>query len=579
MKKLLPYLSPYKKECIISPLFKLLEAGFDLLVPFVVKNMIDEGIRLGIVENDRSLIWMSCGLLVILALVGLACSFTAQFFAAKAAVGFSSDLRSALFSHIQGFTYEQTDKIGTSTLITRLTADINQIQSGVNLTLRLLLRSPIIVFGSMLMAFVVSPENAWIFVIVIPLLAVIVFAVMMACVPLYKKVQQNLDRVTTVTRENLNGVRVIRAFRKESEEIDRFNSANTDHNYIQNHVGKISALLNPITLLVVNGGLIVLLLTGAIRVEDGGLTKGELFALTNYLSQILVELVKFANTIISLNKALACASRVEVILSSPTGMEIRESTTNTPSEYAIELRDAELTYVGNAEPSLSGINLCVEHGKTVGIIGSTGSGKTSLINLIARFYDVTNGSVLIDGKDVRQMDPTRLHERIAIVPQKSVLFQGTVRSNLLWGNENASDEELWAALDAAQAKEFVAAKEGGLDTPVEAGGRNFSGGQRQRLAIARALVRGADILILDDASSALDYATDAALRRAIRSLPNHPAVLIVSQRTASIRHADQILVLEDGESVGLGTHDELLLSCPVYKEIHESQFQKGGEGA
>ena len=579
MKKLLPYLSPYKKECIISPLFKLLEAGFDLLVPFVVKNMIDEGIRLGIVEEDRSLIWMSCGLLVILALVGLACSFTAQFFAAKAAVGFSSDLRSALFSHIQGFTYEQTDKIGTSTLITRLTADINQIQSGVNLTLRLLLRSPIIVFGSMLMAFVVSPENAWIFVIVIPLLAVIVFAVMMACVPLYKKVQQNLDRVTTVTRENLNGVRVIRAFRKESEEIDRFNSANTDHNYIQNHVGKISALLNPITLLVVNGGLIVLLLTGAIRVEDGGLTKGELFALTNYLSQILVELVKFANTIISLNKALACASRVEMILSSPTGMEIRESTTATPSDYAIELRDAELTYVGNAEPSLSGINLCVEHGKTVGIIGSTGSGKTSLVNLIARFYDVTNGSVLIDGKDVRQMDPTRLHERIAIVPQKSVLFQGTVRSNLLWGNENASDEELWAALDAAQAKEFVAAKEGGLDAPVEAGGRNFSGGQRQRLAIARALVRGADILILDDASSALDYATDAALRRAIRVLPNHPAVLIVSQRTASIRHADQILVLEDGESVGLGKHDELLLTCPVYREIHESQFQKGGEGA
>ncbi len=580
MKKLLPYLSPYKKECVISPLFKLLEAGFDLLVPFVVKNMIDEGIRLGIVDNDRSLIWTSCGLLVLLALVGLACSFTAQFFAAKAAVGFSSDLRSALFSHIQGFTYEQTDKIGTSTLITRLTADINQIQSGVNLTLRLLLRSPIIVFGSMLMAFVVSPQNAWIFVIVIPLLAVIVFAVMMACVPLYKKVQQNLDRVTTVTRENLNGVRVIRAFRKESDEINRFNAANTDHNYIQNHVGKISALMNPLTLLVVNGGLIVLLLTGAIRVEEGGMTKGELFALTNYLSQILVELVKFANTIISLNKALACASRVEAVLSSPTGMEIRKSSgAVNPTSCVIELRDAELTYAGNAEPSLSGINLHIEHGKTVGIIGSTGSGKTSLINLIARFYDVTNGSVLIDGKDVRETDPVDLHERIAVVPQKSVLFQGTVRSNLLWGNENASDEELWAALDAAQAKEFVAAKEGGLDATVEAGGRNFSGGQRQRLAIARALVRRADILILDDASSALDYATDAALRRAIRTLPEHPAVLIVSQRTASIRHADQILVLEDGEQVGLGTHDELLLSCPVYKEIHESQFQKGGEGA
>lgn len=580
MKKLLPYLSPYKKECVISPLFKLLEAGFDLLVPFVVKNMIDKGIRLGIVEDDRSLIWMSCGLLVMLALVGLACSFTAQFFAAKAAVGFSSDLRSALFSHVQGFTYEQTDKIGTSTLITRLTADINQIQSGVNLTLRLLLRSPIIVFGSMLMAFIVSPKNAWIFVIVIPLLAVIVFAVMMACVPLYKKVQQNLDRATTVTRENLTGVRVIRAFRKESEEIKRFDSANTDHNYIQNHVGKISALMNPLTLLVVNGGLIVLLITGAIRVEDGGLTKGEIFALTNYLSQILVELVKFANTIISLNKALACASRVEAVLSSPTGMEIREASANErTAESIIELCDAELTYAGNAEPSLAGINLSVAPGATVGIIGSTGSGKTSLINLIARFYDATNGSVLINGKDVREIDPTKLHERIAIVPQKSVLFQGTVRSNLLWGNKSASDEDLWAALDAAQAKEFVLSKEGGLDATVEAGGRNFSGGQRQRLAIARALVRGADILILDDASSALDYATDAALRRAIRSLPNHPAVLIVSQRTASIRHADQILVLEDGESVGLGTHDELLLTCPVYREIHESQFQKGGEGA
>lgn len=580
MKKLLPYLRPYRKECIISPLFKLLEAGFDLLVPFVVKNMIDQGIARGIVESSNALIWTSCGILVLLALVGLACSFTAQYFAAKAAVGFSSDLRSALFTHVQGFTYEQTDKIGTSTLITRLTADINQIQSGVNLTLRLLLRSPIIVFGSMIMAFIVSPRNAWIFVIVIPLLSVIVFTVMMACVPLYKRVQQKLDRVTTVTRENLNGVRVIRAFRKESDEIRRFDSANTDHNYIQNHVGKISALMNPLTLLVVNGGLIVLLLTGSIRVEEGGLTKGEIFALTNYLSQILVELVKFANTIISLNKALACASRVEAVLDAPTGMEIKESSHSAKdSDYAIELCRAELTYVGNAEPSISDISLRVRRGETVGIIGSTGSGKTSLINLIARFYDATNGSVSINGTDVREIDPNKLHERIAIVPQKSVLFQGTVRSNLLWGNVNATDGDLWAALDAAQAKEFVEEKEGGLDAPVEAGGRNFSGGQRQRLAIARALVRDADILILDDASSALDYATDAALRRALRELPNRPTVLIVSQRTASIRHADQILVLEDGESVGLGTHDELLVSCPVYREIHESQFQRGGEGA
>ncbi len=574
MKKLLPYLKPYAKECVISPLFKLLEACFDLLVPFVVKDMID----VGIANADKPHVWIGCAILAILALVGLACSFTAQYFAAKAAVGFSSDLRSALFTHIQKFTYDQTDRVGTSTLIIRLTADVNQIQSGLNLTLRLLLRSPIIVFGAMIMAFAVDARSAWIFTVVIPLLAVVVLVIMLAGVPLYKRVQKNLDRVTSITRENLSGVRVIRAFRKETEETKRFETANDDHNRMQNLVGKIAALMNPLTLLIVNGGLIVLLLTGAVRVNEGGMTTGEVFAMTNYLSQILVELVKFANTVISLNKALACADRVEAVLSAPAGMDVKEKqTADTDAQYSIILENAALTYSGNAEPSVSGIDLKVRRGETLGLIGSTGSGKTSLIHLITRFYDATDGKVLILGENVLATDPTSLRRSIAVVPQKAVLFRGTVRSNLLWGNEQATDEELWEALEAAQAKDFVKASEFGLDTPVEAGGRNFSGGQRQRLTIARALVQKAEILILDDASSALDYATDAALRHALRQLPNRPTVVIVSQRTASIRHADQILVLEDGEAVGVGTHAELLDNCPVYREIHDSQFRKGGD--
>lgn len=577
MKKLLPYLRPYRKECVISPLFKLLEACFDLLVPLVIQAMID----VGIANNDKPYVWICCALLAGLALIGLACSFTAQFFAAKAAVGFSSDLRGALFAHIQGFTYDQTDRIGTSTLITRLTSDINQIQSGVNLTLRLLLRSPIIVFGAMIMAFTVDPKSALIFVAVIPLLAVVVFTIMWASAPMYKKVQQKLDRVTTVTRENLNGVRVIRAFCQEDGEIKRFNEANADHNRMQNLVGKISALMNPITLLIVNGGLIALLITGAIRVNGGTIQTGAVVALTSYLTQILVELVKFATTIISLNKALASADRVEAILSTPVGMEQRNPSENSAAsdECSICLENVFLTYAGNAEPSLSNICLNVHRGETVGLIGSTGSGKTSLVNLITRFYDATQGRVCINGQNVCEIEPSELREKIAIVPQKAVLFRGTVRSNLLWGNPNATDEMLWDALEAAQAKEFVMEKEGGLDAPVEAGGQNFSGGQRQRLTIARALVRQADILILDDASSALDFATDAALRQSLRNLSYRPTVLIVSQRTASIRHADQILVLEDGEAVGCGTHDELLASCSVYREIHDSQFRRGGEGA
>ncbi len=574
MKKLLPHLKPYTKECVISPLFKLLEAVFDLLVPLIVREMIDTGIA----NKDKPYIWAMCGVLAILAIVGLTCSLIAQYFAAKAAVGFSTKVKSHLFSHIQKFSYAQTDKIGTSTLITRMTADINQVQSGVNLFLRLFLRSPIIVLGAMIMAFSVNVRSAWIFVVVIPLLAIVVFGIMMLSTPLYKKVQQSLDRVTSHTRENLNGVRVIRAFRRESAEVADFEDANQAHNQLQNRVGRIAALLNPITLLIVNGGLIVLLLTGAIRVDGGSMTKGDVFALANYMSQILVELVKLANTIVTVNKALACASRIEAVLEIPVGEEQIQSQPE-PNATAVCFRNVGLTYQGNAAPSLHGIDLTVAPGETVGIIGSTGSGKTSVINLIPRFYDATEGVVLVNGQDVRAQNPEELRSKIAVVPQKAVLFAGTVRSNLLWGNENATDEELWTALERAQAKDFILQKEGGLDAPVEQNGRNFSGGQRQRLTIARALVRQAEILILDDSSSALDYATDAALRASLRSLPHRPTIFIISQRTASIRHADRILVLEDGHPVGIGTHDALLDSCAVYREIYDSQFRKGGETA
>ncbi len=588
MKKLLPRFRPYTKECIISPLFKLLEALFDLFVPLVVKQMIDRGIG----TEDRGYIWTMCGVLVLFALVGLACALTAQYFAAKAAVGFAADLRSDLFAHIQGFSYTQTDRVGTSTLITRMTADVNQVQTGVNMTLRLLLRSPIIVLGAMILAFTVNARSAVTFVVVIPLLALVVFGILLAGIPLYRRVQQNLDRVTSHTRENLNGVRVIRAFRLERREPDRFEEANRAHNHIQNHVGRISALMNPLTLLLVNGGLIVLLLSGAVRVDEGIMTKGDVFALTNYMSQILVELVKLASTILTVNKALACASRIQTVLDMPaseSGLAERDDSFDRASissparaqkgQEAVAFRDVSLTYDGNAAPSLSDITFSAYAGETIGIIGSTGSGKSSLINLIPRFYEATDGSVSVNGVDVRTYDTEDLRSRIAVVPQKAVLFQGTVRSNLLWGNENATDEELWQALEWAQAKEFVMQKEGGLDAPVSQNGRNFSGGQRQRLTIARALVRRSEILILDDSSSALDYATDAALRASLKALPYAPTVFLISQRTASIRHADRIIVLEDGAPVGIGTHDSLLASCPVYREIYDSQFRKGGEGA
>lgn len=575
MKKLLRYLKPYSKESFLSPLFKLLEAIFDLLVPIVVKQIIDVGIA-DVTNANKPYIFKMCGVLVVFAAIGLIFAITAQYFAAHAAVGFATDLRKDLFAHIQSLSYEKTDRIGTATLITRMTADVNQLQSGVNLTLRLLLRSPIIVFGALVMAFTVHPKTALVFVLIIPLLSVVVFSIMLKSIPLYKNVQKNLDHVTEITRENLTGVRVIRAFRKESQEISRFNTANTKHNQVQNFVGKISALMNPLTLILVNLGIILLLLSGAKFVEIGDMTKGDVVALTNYMAQILVELVKFASTIFTVNKALACADRINAVFDEEKGMETKHIPTSAPisTDYAVEFQNVSLTYANAAEKSLSDIDLRVPRGATVGIIGSTGSGKSSFVNLIPRFYDATEGQVFVNGKDVRSYPTDQLREMVALVPQKAVLFKGTVRSNLLWGNENASEEELLEALENAQAKDFVLSKEGGLDAEVAQNGRNFSGGQRQRLTIARALVKKAPILILDDSSSALDYATDAALRKALRTLPHDPTIFVISQRTSSIRHADMIVVLEDGDCVGIGTHDELLKSCDVYREIHESQFQK-----
>ncbi|MBR2927102.1 MAG: ABC transporter ATP-binding protein [Clostridia bacterium] len=577
MKKLLVYLKPYRTQAILSPLFKFLEAIFDLLVPIVVKQIID----VGIANGDKPYILSMCGILIGFAVVGLTCSLVAQYFAARAAVGFSASLRRDLFSHIQKLSYAQTDRIGTSTLITRMTSDVNQLQSAVNFTLRLFLRSPIIVLGALVMAFCVHPRSAWIFVVIIPLLSVVVFAIMLRSIPLYRRVQGNLDTVTSITRENLTGVRVIRAFRKEEDEIARFESASDAHFRIQNFVGSISALMNPLTLILVNVGLIVILASGAKFVQIGDMTQGDVVAMTNYMAQILVELVKFATTIFTVNKALACASRVQAVLETPAGMPVSDlqsaqSDDGSAENGAVTFRHATLHYSEGTDPALSEIDVSIPKGATVGVIGSTGSGKTSLVNLIPRFYDVTSGAVLVNGTDVREYDINELREHISIVPQKPVLFRGTVRSNLLWGNPNATDEELLHALELAQAKDFVLAREGGLDSEITQNGGNLSGGQRQRLTIARALVKDADILILDDSSSALDYATDAALRASLRTLPHSPTVFLVSQRTSSIQHADLILVLEDGALVGIGSHNSLLENCDVYREIYQSQFQ-GGE--
>lgn len=585
MKSLLIYLKNYKKESVLAPLFKMLEASFELLVPLVMAAVID----VGIANKDEPYIIKMCLVLIALGLIGLVCSITAQYFSAKAASGFGTGVRHALFRHIQNFTFTEMDTIGSSTLITRLTSDINQTQSGVNLVLRLFLRSPFIVFGAMIMAFTVDIQAALIFVVVIPLLSVIVFGIMLVTMPLYRKVQSHLDSVLLTTRENLAGVRVIRAFNKEQEEQERFEKENQALTDAQKFVGRISGLMNPLTYVIVNGGIIALIYVGAVRVNIGDLSQGEVVALVNYMSQILTELVKLANLIITVTKAVACGNRIGNILKIQPDMKegnrilsneeicpdtAKDGGRSVKEIPSVEFDHASLTYKGASGESLTDITFCAMRGQTIGIIGGTGSGKSSLVNLIPRFYDVTNGQIRIFGNDIRDYKIESLRSRIGVVLQKAVLFKGTIAENLRWGNESASDDELEEALEISQAKEFVDQKPGGLEFQIEQGGRNLSGGQKQRLTIARALVRKPDILILDDSASALDFATDAALRSAIRSMKGNPTVFIVSQRASSVQYADQIIVLDDGEAAGIGTHEELLASCPAYQEIYYSQFPK-----
>ena len=573
MKKLLIYLKAYRKEACLAPIFKMLEAVFELFVPLVIKGIIDYGIA----AEDRAYCLRMGLLLLLLAVIGLAMATTAQWFSAKAAAGFAAKIKQVLMEHIQKLSYTELDTIGTSTLITRMTSDVNQVQTGTNLVLRLFMRSPFIVFGSMIMAFTIDFKAAMIFVITIPLLSVVVFGIMLSSIPLYKKVQSQLDRVLGITRENLTGVRVIRAFNKEEEEISHFKAENEQFTRLQTFVGKISALMNPLTFVIVNSAILVLVWTGAWRVEGGILTQGAVVALVNYMSQILVELIKLADLIINITKAVACGNRIQKVLEVEPSMEngskecVEEKNTQ---ENAVDFNHVSLTYAGAGAPSLTDIDLHVKTGQTIGIIGGTGSGKTSVVNLIPRFYDATQGNVLVFGKPVKEQDMESLRSQIAIVPQKAVLFAGTIRENMKWGKEDATDEEIMEALTIAQAAEVVQKKEGGLDAFVEQGGKNLSGGQRQRLTIARALVRKPRILILDDSASALDYATDAKLRKAIQNMKRKPTVFIVSQRTSSIQDADSILVLDDGKIAGKGTHEELIASCDIYREIYETQFKK-----
>lgn len=575
MKQLLVYLKDYKKESILGPLFKLLEASFELIVPLVVASMID----VGIAGSNKGYIVKMCLIMAVLGLIGLICSVTAQFFAAKAAVGFATRLRHGLFAHIQSLSFSQMDQEGTSTLITRMTSDINQVQSGVNLVLRLFLRSPFIVFGAMIMAFTVDVKAALVFVVVIPVLSVIVFGIMLISIPLFKKVQARLDQVLGITRENLTGVRVIRAFGEEEHEIRKFDEGTDALKHMQMVAARFSALMNPLTYVVVNGGLIVLIYVGAIRVETGLLTSGQVVALVNYMSQILVELVKLANLIITVTKAVACGNRIQSILEIPAGMEqgtIKEKEENAISG-TVEFDHVSLRYYEGGEEALTDIHFKANKGDVIGVIGGTGSGKSSLVNLIPRFYDVERGSVKVDGRDVREYSLEELRDKIGMVMQKAVLFHGTIRDNLKWGNEEASDDELWEALRIAQAEEFVLKKEKQLDEMIEQEGRNLSGGQKQRLSIARALVKKPEILILDDSASALDYATDASLCKALREMPGETTVFIVSQRASSLMHADTIIVLDDGDVAGMGTHEELLKNCQVYQEIYYSQFERKEE--
>mgnify|MGYP002437367029 FL=1 len=566
MKKLLVYLKDYIKESILGPLFKLLEALFELFVPLVIAAIIDTGIENG----DTGYIIKMCLVLVLLGFVGLAFSITAQYFAAKASVGFVSKIRHVLFGHIQSLSYSELDQIGTSTLITRMTSDMNQVQNGMNLALRLLLRSPFVVFGAMIMAFTIDVPSAMIFVYVTIVLLIVVFGIMLGSIPLYKKVQQKLDAVMTVTRENLTGIRVIRAFCKEDEETDDFINKNNELTASQKFVGKISALMNPVTYVIINLAIIWLIHTGAVSVNEGILTQGAVVALYNYMSQILVELIKLANLIINITKSIACGNRIQAVLDIKPDLESGNSSCN---EGSVEFDHVNLRYKNAGADSLSDITFPAAKGETIGIIGGTGSGKSSLVNLIPRFYDAASGEVKVGGVNVKDMDVEQLREKIGVVPQKAVLFHGTIRENMQWGVTNASDDEIMEAIEAAQGLDVIKAK-GGLDCEIEQGGKNLSGGQRQRLTIARALVKKPEILILDDSASALDFATDAALRKSLRELDYHPTVFIVSQRTSSIQHADRIIVLDDGAAVGIGTHDELIKSCSVYQEIYNSQFKK-----
>ena len=580
MKRLIMYLKDYKKESILAPLFKLLEAFFELLVPLVMANIIDYGIS----NRNMGYIGKMGLLLLLLGVVGLASSITAQFFAAKAAVGVSTKLRQALFDHIEDLSFTDIDKAGTSTMITRMTSDVNQVQSGINMTLRLFLRSPIIVFGAMIMAFTIDVKCALIFVVAIPLLSVVVFGIILSTIPMYKKVQSKLDQVLGITRENLTGVRVIRAFHQEAKEADRFRENNEALSAMQIFVGKISACMNPVTYIIVNGAIIALIYTGAVQVNIGNLSQGEVVAIINYMNQILVELVKLANLIVTMTKALACAERVASVFdigadAAYVGAQDQKLADKVDKKAPfLDFKHVSLTYQGAGAPTLQDMNFTVNRGDTVGIIGGTGSGKTSLVNLIPGFYPVTEGEILLEGRDIRTMSDEELRGRIGVVPQKAVLFKGTIRSNLQWGKPDATEEEMWKALELAQASEVVDGKPGKLDATVAQNGKNFSGGQRQRLTIARALVRNPEILILDDSASALDYATDAKLRAAIRTLEDKTTTFIVSQRASTIRHADKIIVLDDGEIAGMGTHDELLKDCTVYQEIYYSQYpeQRGG---
>lgn len=605
MKGLLKYLKEYKKESILAPVFKMLEASFELLVPLVIGAMIN----VGIANMDKNYILSMGGVLVFLGVIGLICSVTAQYYAAKAATGFAAKLRYAMFTHIQAFSYEKLDTVGTSTLITLMTSDINQVQNGVNMFLRLFLRSPFIVIGAVIMAFYVDVKAALVFAVAIPILSVVVFGIVFANIPLYKKVQERLDKVTLATRETLNGIRVIRAFRKESNEIQEFDEKNKTLTGIQLLAGRVSALLNPLTYVIINLALVVLLYTGSFRVDVGGIKQGDVVSLVNYMSQILVELVKLANLIVTLTKAMACASRIENVMQieermgedadhydvkSAVSSGCKAETTKTTSvsdmekdipntshtisgvskDAFIQFRNVSFTYKQASEDALSNMNFSVEKGQTIGIIGGTGSGKSTLVQLIPRLYDVTKGSVMVKGKNVKDYDLDELRKMIGYVPQKAALFKGTIKDNICFGKPDASDDAIEEAILVAQAKEFIEKKEEGLDTPVEQGGRNLSGGQRQRLTIARALVRRPEILILDDSCSALDYATDAALRDGLSKLSYHPTVFLVSQRTVSIQDADQIIVLDDGEIVGIGKHENLLKECEVYREIYDSQYKE-----